>query len=86
MNSIINTISGWYEGEYGVNLIHLDNVKDVEDLADSLFRKYGEDCIGVDMELDGEFADGSSVEDQMEALWDELEFLMGKADPVGLAI
>ena len=86
MSSIINTISGWYEGEYGAELIHLDNVKDVEDLADSLFRKYGEDCIGVDMELDGEFADGSSVEDQMEALWDELEFLVGKADPVGLAI
>ena len=75
MNKIINTIGGWYEGEYGANLIHLENVRDVEDLADSLFRKYGGDCIGVDMELGGEFEDGSDVEDQMEALLDELEFL-----------
>lgn len=68
-------ISGWYEGEYGPVMVELVNVKDVEDLAGVLYANYGSDCVGVDMELEGEFTDGSDLEDSIESLWSELEYL-----------
>lgn len=73
-------IAGWYEGEYGANQIAIANASNVEDLADMLYNRYGSDCVGVDMELSGEYTDGTDVEDTMEALWDELEFLTAKRD------
>tara|TARA_R110000787_G_scaffold113817_1_gene223127 strand:- start:100 stop:342 length:243 start_codon:yes stop_codon:yes gene_type:complete len=68
-------ISGWYEGEYGAQIIAISGADTVEDLADALYTRYGEDCIGVDMELSGEYSDGTDVETNMPQLWDELEFL-----------
>lgn len=68
-------ISGWYEGEYGPVMVELANVKDVEDLAGALYANYGSDCVGVDMELEGEFTDGADLEDSIESLWSELEYL-----------
>lgn len=73
-----NLISGWYEGEYGANQVCISDAATVEDLADVLYTRYGEDCVGVDMELDGEFADGSDIADHMDSLWDELDFLSAK--------
>ena len=71
-------ISGWYEGEHGAEQIAISGASTVEDLADALYRRYGDDCIGVDMELSGEYTDGTDVETTMPQLWDELEFLTAK--------
>jgi hypothetical protein len=71
-------IAGWYEGEFGANQIAIANAATVEDLAELLYCRYGDDCIGVDMELSGNYTDGTDVEDTLEALWDELEFLTVK--------
>jgi len=68
-------ISGWYEGEYGARLIAISGACTVKELADRLYHHYGEDCIGVDMELSGEYRDGTDVETTMPELWDELDFL-----------
>lgn len=68
-------VSGWFEGECGAVMVELANVKDVEDLAGALYANYGSDCSGVDMELEGEFTDGTDISEHMEALWDELGFL-----------
>tara|TARA_B110000093_G_scaffold183366_1_gene233992 strand:+ start:211 stop:441 length:231 start_codon:yes stop_codon:yes gene_type:complete len=71
-------ISGWYESEYGAEGIAIMGAGNVEDLADALFSRYGDDCIGVDMELSGEYTDGTRVETTMPRLYDELEFLTQK--------
>lgn len=68
-------ISGWFEGECGAVMVEFANVKDVEDLAGVLYTTYGSDCVGVDMELEGEFMDGSDIGDVMGDLWPELSFL-----------
>jgi len=54
-------ISGWYEAEEGVDFIEIGEAFSVKDLAKKLFNKYGTDIIGVDMELDGEYANGYAV-------------------------
>ena len=71
-------ISGWYEGEYGAQMIAIGFATSVEDLADALYAHYGEDCVGVDLELSGEYTDGTDVETTMPQLLDELEFLVTK--------
>jgi len=72
-------ISGWYESEYGANIIGVLEASDASDLAQVLYLKYGEDINGVDMELDGEYSDGSDVNDTFGELLDEIEFLCYRA-------
>ena len=68
-------ISGWYEAEEGVDFIEIGEAFSVKDLAKKLFNKYGTDIIGVDMELDGEYANGYAVNDM--AVMVELERIGG---------
>jgi hypothetical protein len=68
-------ISGWYEAEDGVGFVEIGEAFDVKDLANKLLDKYGGDIIGVDMELDGEYTDGSAVNDM--AVMVELERIGG---------
>jgi hypothetical protein len=71
-------ISGWYESEYGAADIIIEGpMATVDDLATALYVQYGEAVDGVDMELEGEYTDGTSVSDNtsMVALMDELQFL-----------
>jgi hypothetical protein len=56
-------ISGWYEAEDGVGFVEIGEALDVNDLANKLLDKYGDDIIGVDMELEGQYCDGSPVYD-----------------------
>ena len=56
-------ISGWYESEEGVVFIEMGEALDYNDLANKLLDSYGYDMIGVDMELEGEYTDGSAVND-----------------------
>jgi hypothetical protein len=56
-------ISGWYESEEGVVFIEMSEALDYNDLANKLLDSYGYDMIGVDMELEGEYTDGSAVND-----------------------
>lgn len=71
----MSVISGWYEGECGEVYIHLEGVNNLEDVAQVLYLTYGVDCIGVDMELEGELEDGTQVADHMSAVLQELEVL-----------
>jgi hypothetical protein len=68
-------ISGWYEAEDGVGFVEIGEAFDVKDLANKLLDAYGGDIIGVDMELDGEYTDGSAVNDM--AVMVELERIGG---------
>jgi hypothetical protein len=71
-------ISGWYESEYGAEDIIIEEpMATVGDLAQALYIQYGEDLNGVDIELEGEYTNGTSVSDNtsMVALLDELQFL-----------
>ena len=74
-------ISGWFESEYGAEQVCFSNVNTVEDLAGMMYSRYGADCVGVDLELDGEFVSGGEVVDFWDELLNELEYLMGKATP-----
>ena len=56
-------ISGWYESEEGVVHVEMGEALDYNDLANKLLDAYGYDMIGVDMELEGEYTDGSAVND-----------------------
>jgi hypothetical protein len=56
-------ISGWYEAEDGVGFVEIGEALDVNDLANKLLDKYGDDIIGVDMELEGRYCNGSFVYD-----------------------
>lgn len=71
-------ISGWYESEYGAREVIIDSAKDVECLTQSIYLLYGDDCIGVDMELEGEYADGSDVSETMMAILEDLDFLSNR--------
>lgn len=68
-------ISGWYESEYGACDIIIDSAKDVECLTQSIYLKYGDECVGVDMELEGEYDDGTDVSETMMAIFEDLDFL-----------
>ena len=72
-------ISGWYESAYGANIIDVPEARDASDLAQTLYLKYGEDINGVDMELEGEYSDGSDVNDTFDELLDEIDFLCDRA-------
>jgi hypothetical protein len=68
-------ISGWFESDEGVDFIEMSEALDVNDLANKLLGSYGYDIIGVDMELEGEYTDGSRVNDV--AVMYELERIGG---------
>jgi len=55
-------ISGWFETEYGVEMVLCTAAADDEDLAGFLFEQYGEECLGVDMELEGSYRSGKEVD------------------------
>ena len=69
------SISGWYESEYGAEIVDITEARDASDLAQALYLKYGEGINGVDMELDGVYSDGSDVNDTFDELLDEVNFL-----------
>ena len=48
-------VSGWYEGASGAIQFHYDNVIDVNNLASLMSKEFGEDCVGVDMEISGKY-------------------------------
>ncbi len=68
-------ISGWFESEEGAVLFDYEDVEDYEALAQLLYLEFGDDCAGVDLEVDGVYLDGTDVSTQMVSLLDDLEFL-----------
>jgi len=55
-------ISGWFESEYGAEMVMCHSAADDEDLAAILLETYGDDCLGVDMELEGTYPSGKEVD------------------------
>lgn len=72
-----NIISGWYETDYGTVMFHVEDIKTLEDLAQNLYLDHP-DMYGADFELEGEYADGSDVNDTINELLQELDFLNGE--------
>ena len=68
-------ISGWFEAETGAVQFEYEDIGGYEHLADSLYLQFGDDCNGVDMEVEGEYIDGTSVETTMSKLFEDLDFL-----------
>jgi len=68
-------IGGWFESEEGAVMFDYEDVEDYETLAQLLYQDFGDDCAGVDLEIDGEYTDGTDVNTQMVALLDDLDFL-----------
>jgi len=66
-------VSGWYEGEYNIISFHYDDVRDPIHLAELLLNQFGKDCVGVDLEVSGEYLDGSDAEDNLESLFAVLD-------------
>jgi len=69
-------ISGWFETEEGAGFIEVSGVDTVGDLACVLYANYGVAVIGVDIELEGEYTDGTDVSTTMTRLAEELEALI----------
>jgi hypothetical protein len=70
-----NLISGWFESDEGIVLFDYKDVENYADLAQLLYLDFGDDWAGVDLEVDGEYHDGTDVSTQMVELLDELDFL-----------
>ena len=68
-------ISGWFESEEGAVLFEYEDITDFEALAFRLYLDFGDDCAGVDMEVEGEYLDGTDVSTSMTLLMDDLDFL-----------
>jgi len=68
-------ISGWFESEEGAVMFDYENITDYESLAFRLYLDFGDDCAGVDLELEGDYADGTDVSTQLTELLEDLEFL-----------
>ena len=68
-------ISGWFEAETGAVQFEYEDIHNHEDLAARLYLQFGDDCNGVDMEVDGEYIDGTDVSTTMSKLFDDLDFL-----------
>lgn len=68
-------ISGWFEAETGAVQFDYEDLKNHEDLSARLYLQFGDDCNGVDMEVDGEYIDGTDVSTTMTELLDDLDFL-----------
>lgn len=71
----MNDISGWFESDEGAVLFDYLNIKDYDHLAMRLYLEYGDDCDGVDLEIEGEYADGTDVNDTFKELLAEINFL-----------
>ena len=71
-------ISGWFESEEGAVLFEYEDITDFEALAFRLYLDFGGDCAGVDMEVEGEYLDGTDVSTSMTELFEDLEFLCAK--------
>ena len=56
-------ISGWFESEYGVDFVEINSAKNLDDLVSQLLYDYGEDIVGVDLELEGNYTDGLEIEE-----------------------
>jgi len=67
------SVSGWYEGEYNIINFHYDDVRGPIHLAELLLNQFGKDCVGVDLEVSGEYLDGSDAEDNLENLFAVLD-------------
>jgi|TARA_B110000908_G_scaffold129226_1_gene151834 hypothetical protein len=69
-------VSGWYESDNGADEILIETPMDNPlDLAEALYYLHGDDLVGVDMELEGEYTDGTDVSTTMTVLYDELQFI-----------
>tara|TARA_R110000744_G_scaffold1085_1_gene3942 strand:- start:130 stop:357 length:228 start_codon:yes stop_codon:yes gene_type:complete len=68
-------ISGWFESEEGAVIFDYEDVEDYEALAQLLYLDFGDDAWMVDMEIEGEYLDGTEVNTQMVELEDNLDFL-----------
>jgi len=68
-------ISGWFESEEGAVLFEYEDITDYEAPAFRLYLDFGDDCAGVDMEVEGEYLDGTDVSTSMTLLMDDLDFL-----------
>ena len=62
-------VSGWFEGENSIISFHYDNVKNPLDLAVLLLNQFGKDCVGVDLEISGEYLDGVDAEGSIKKLF-----------------
>jgi len=65
-------ISGWYEGNTGPVHFHYENVIGVKGLANLLLTEFSQDCMGVDIEISGNYLNGSSAEESLRELVDIL--------------
>lgn len=68
-------ISGWFESEEGAVQFEYEDMPDYESLAFRLYIDFGDDCAGVDLELEGEYEDGTDVSSQLIELLEDLDFL-----------
>jgi|TARA_R110000764_G_scaffold43226_2_gene97179 hypothetical protein len=68
-------ISGWFESEEGAVLFNYEDIEDYETLAQLLYLEFGDDCAGVDLEVNGVYLDGTDVSTQMVSLLDDLDYL-----------
>ena len=68
-------ISGWFESDQGAVLFDYEDVEDYETLAQLLYLRFGDECAGVDIKVDGVYLDGTDVSTQMVELLDDLDFL-----------
>tara|TARA_R110000737_G_scaffold64585_1_gene92350 strand:+ start:676 stop:903 length:228 start_codon:yes stop_codon:yes gene_type:complete len=68
-------ISGWFESEEGAVIFDYEDVEDYEALAQLLYLDFGDDAWMVDMEIEGEYLDGTEVNTQMVELEDNLDYL-----------
>ena len=68
-------ISGWFETEYGAEMVLCTSAANDEDLAGFLLEEYGERCVGVDMELEGFYRDGKEVNAEKVCHFLEVIFL-----------
>ena len=54
-------ISGWFETDYGVDFVEVATARNLVDLVSILIEDYGQDIIGVDLELQGNYWDGTPI-------------------------
>ena len=68
-------ISGWFESEEGAVMFDYEDIPDYESLALRMYVDFGDDCAGVDLEIEGEYEDGTDVSTQLKELLEDLDFL-----------
>lgn len=68
-------ISGWYESDQGAVLFDFEDVEDSEELSARLYLRYGEDCNGVDIEIEGDYLNGQDASESIKEVLEDLEFL-----------